>query len=108
MTQSRVAYRIGDSIVMSQLDGARRRTLVSGRPVFSVVITRYRVGWLQRAGHRTLAFMTNRINPSGGVTVRQGSHDLPASTQSAVADASRIVEYLGSTGVKRADPPLFG
>jgi len=107
VTPSRVAYRIGDSIVMSQLDGARRRTLVSGRPVFSVVITRYRVGWLQRAGHRTLALMTDRINPSGSVTIRRGTHDLPASTQSAAADDSRIVEYLGSTGIKRAAPPLF-
>ena len=51
--------------------------------------------------------MTDRINPSGSVTIRRGTHDLPASTQSAVADASRIVEYLGSTGIKRADPPLF-
>ncbi|MEY2513717.1 MAG: hypothetical protein QOJ89_1075, partial [bacterium] len=36
-----------------------------------------------------------------------GTHDLPASTQSAVADDSRIVEHLGKTGIKRADPPLF-
>ena len=107
VTASRIAYRPGDAIVMSALDGGRRRTLVSGLPVFSVVITRYRVGWLQRIGHRTLALMTDRINPSGSVTIRRGTHDLPASTQSAVADASRIVEYLGTTGIKRADPPLF-
>ena len=107
VTASRIAYRLGDTIAMSALDGARRRTLVTGLPVFSVVITRYRVGWLQRIGHRTLALMTDRINPSGKVTIRRGSHDLPASTQSAVADASRIVEYLGKTGIKRADPPLF-
>lgn len=107
MTPSRVAFRIGDAVTMSQLDGARRRTIATGLGIFSVVLTRYRVGWLQRAGHRTLAFMTDRINPSGSVTVRQGTHDLPASTQSAVTDASRIVEYLGATGIKRADPPLF-
>lgn len=107
VTASRVAYRLGDSIVMSQVDGNRRRTLVRGLPVFSVVITRYRVGWLQRIGHRTLALMTDRINPSGSVTIRRGTHDLPASTQSAAADDSRIVEYLGSTGIKRAAPPLF-
>jgi hypothetical protein len=107
VTPSRVAYRLGQTIVMSAIDGARRRTLVKGLPVFSVVITRYRVGWLQRIGHRTLALMTDRINPSGGVTIRRGAHDLPASTQSAVVDARRIVEYLGSTGVKRAEPPLF-
>jgi hypothetical protein len=41
------------------------------------------------------------------VTIRAGAHDLPASTQSAVADSSRIVEYLGVTGIKRPDPPLF-
>ena len=107
VTASRIAYRVGGTILMSQIDGARRRTLVSGRDVFSVVITRYRVGWLQRIGHRTLALMTNRINPSGSVVITPGTHDLPASTQSAVADASKIVEYLGATGVKRASPPLF-
>jgi hypothetical protein len=107
VTPSRIAYRVGDTIAMSALDGARRRTLVTGLPVFSVVITRYRVGWLQRIGHRTLALMTDRINPSGKVTIRRGSHDLPASTQSAVADSRRIVEYLGRTGIKRAVPPLF-
>jgi hypothetical protein len=107
VTASRVAYRLGDSIVMSQVDGNRRRTLVTGLPVFSVVITRYRVGWLQRSGHRTLALMTDRINPSSRVTIRRGTHDLPASTQSAVTDDSRIVEYLGKTGIKRASPPLF-
>jgi hypothetical protein len=107
VSQSRIAYRPGDAIVMSQLDGNRRRTLVTGLPVFSVVITRYRVGWLQRIGHRTLALMTDRINPSGSITIRRGTHDLPASTQSAVADDSRIVEHLGKTGIKRADPPLF-
>ena len=112
VTASRVAFRVdGDmpgsaKIVMSAFDGRRARTLVSG-PVFSVILTRYRVGWLQRAGHRTLAFMTDRINPRGQVTIRQGSHDLPATTQSAVADTSRIAEYLGSTGIKRAEPPLF-
>lgn len=106
MTPSRVAFRIGDGIFMSQFDGRRRRAIATGLGTFSVVLTRYRVGWLQRAGHRTLAFMTDRINPSD-VTVRQGTHDLPASTQSAVTDSSRIVEYLGATGVKRADPPLF-
>jgi hypothetical protein len=57
--------------------------------------------------YRTLAFMTDRINPSGDVTVHQGAHDLPASTQSAVTDKVRIGEYLDATGVKRADPPLF-
>jgi hypothetical protein len=107
VSSSRVAFRIGNAVVMSQFDGARRRTIATGLGIFSVVLTRYRVGWLQRAGHRTLAFMTDRINPTGSVTVRQGTHDLPASTQSAVTDASRIVEYLGATGVKRADPPLF-
>jgi hypothetical protein len=66
-----------------------------------VVIARHRVGWLQGAGHRTLAFMTGRINPSGGVTVRQGADHLPASTQSALADSSGIVEYLGATGIFR-------
>jgi len=107
VTPSRVAFRIGDRIIMSQFDGRRRRTIATGLGTFSVVLTHYRVGWLQRAGHRTLAFMTDRINPSGSVTIRQGTHDLPASTQSAVTDSSRIVEYLGATGVKRADPPLF-
>jgi hypothetical protein len=107
VTQSRVAFRTGAAIYMSQLNGRRRRTIATGLGIFSVVITRYRVGWLQRAGHRTLAYMTDRIDPSGNVTIRQGRRDLPASTQSAVADASRIVEYLGATGVKRAVPPLF-
>jgi hypothetical protein len=107
VTHSRVAFRVGDAIIMSQLDGRRRRTIATGLGIFSVVLTRYRVGWLERAGHRTLAFMTDRINPSGSVTVRQGTHDLPASTQSAVTDSSRIVEYLRATGVKRAEPPLF-
>ena len=108
VTPSRVAYRVQDAVIMSQSDGRRRRTIASGLGLFSVVITRYRVGWLQRAGHRTLAFMTDRINPTGALTVREGTHDLPASTQSAVTDSSHIVEYLGATGVKRAEPPLFG
>jgi hypothetical protein len=77
------------------------------KPPLSIVITRYRVGWLERFGHRTGALMTNRINPSGAIVIREGRHDLPASTQSAVADSSRIVEYPGATGVKRAIPPLF-
>jgi hypothetical protein len=51
--------------------------------------------------------MTDRINPTGSVNVRQGTDDLPASTQSAVTDSSRITEYLDATGVKRAEPPLF-
>ena len=108
VTHSRVAFRVGDRIIMSQLAGRRRRTIATGRGIFSVVLTRYRVGWLQRAGHRTLAFETDRINFSGSVTVRQGTHDLPASTQSAVTDGRRMVEYLDATGVKRAQPPLFG
>jgi hypothetical protein len=107
LTPSRVAFRSANGIMLSQLDGRRRRTITTDLSIFSVVITRYRVGWLQRAGHRTQAFMTDRINPSGKVTIRAGAHDLPASTQSAVADSSRIVEYLGATGIKRADPPLF-
>jgi hypothetical protein len=107
VTHSRIAFRVGDSIIMSQLAGHRRRMIAIGRGIFSVVLTRYRVGWLDRAGHRTLAFMTDRINPTGSVNVRQGTHDLPASTQSAVTDSSRITEYLDATGVKRAEPPLF-
>jgi len=107
LTHSRVAFRVGDSIIMSQLAGHRRRTIATGRGIFGVVLTRYRVGWLQRAGHSTLAFMTDRINPTGSVTARQGTHDLPASTQSAVTDSSRITEYLDATGIKRAEPPLF-
>jgi hypothetical protein len=107
LSPSRVAFRSADGIMLSQLDGRRRRTITTDFSIFSVVITRYRVGWLQGAGHRTQAFMTDRINPSGNVTIRAGTHDVPASTQSAVADSSRIVEYLGATGIKRADPPLF-
>jgi hypothetical protein len=107
VTHSRVAYRVGDAIIMSQLAGHRRRTIATGRGIFSVVLTRYRVGWLERAGHRTLAFMTDRIKRRDSVTVRRGTHDLPASTQSAVTDSSRITEYLDATGVKRAEPPLF-
>jgi hypothetical protein len=107
MAPSRIAYRVGHRVMLSQLDGRHRRTIASDFGVFSVVVTRYRVGWLQRAGHRSLAFMTDRIRSSGAVTIRHGSHDLPASTQSAVTDSRRIVEYLGATGIKRADPPLF-
>jgi hypothetical protein len=107
LTPTRVAFRTADGVVLRWFDGRHRRALADDLGVFGVVITRYRVGWMQRAGHRTLAFMTDRVNPTGRVTIRQAAHDLPASTQSAVADASGIVEYLGATGIKRADPPLF-
>lgn len=107
LTPSRVAFRTADGVTLRWFDGRHRHTLTASPYTFGLVITRYRVGWLQGAGHRTLAFMTDRINPSGGATVREGAHDLPASTQSAVADSSGIVEYLGATGIKRADPPLF-
>ena len=107
LTPSRVAFRTGDGVTLRWLDGRHPRTLADDSGLFGVVITRYRVGWMQRAGHRTLAFMTDRVDPTGRVTIRQAAHDLPASTQSAVADSSGIVEYLGATGIKRADPPLF-
>jgi hypothetical protein len=53
------------------------------------------VGWLERAGDRTLAFMTDpRQAPERSVTVRHATHDLPASTQSALTDGSCVCPEL--------------
>lgn len=112
---SRVAflYRNGkgqDDITLAQLDGGNRRLMARARPgvLFNPVITRYRVGWLERGAGGVSARMTDRVNPSTTrPNVRTGSRDLPASTNSAAADDRRIVSYLDATGWKSLAPPIL-
>lgn len=114
ISQSRVTFlyrnsKGQDDITLAQLDGSRRRLIVRSAPsiLFNPVITRYRVGWLERRD-AVIAKMTDRINPSDAQpTVRSGKRPLPATTQSAVTDSSNISAYLDDAGYTRIAPPIF-
>ena len=115
VSQSRVVflYRNAngqDDLTLAQLDGTRKRLIVRAKAgtIFSPVITRYKVGWLQRSGSDVLAKLTARINPSTTKPdVRTGTRPLPASTDSATADSSIITTYLDAEGVKRISPAIL-
>ncbi|HEX6388052.1 MAG TPA: hypothetical protein VFZ89_01350 [Solirubrobacteraceae bacterium] len=116
VSQSRVAflYRNGagqDDITIAQLDGGNRRLLARRTPgvLFSVQITRYKVGWLERTSAAVVARQTKRINPSDrNPFVYAGKRALPATTTSAaIAHDRQFDVYADAEGVKRISPPLF-
>jgi hypothetical protein len=115
VSQSRIAFlyrnsKGKDDVTLAQLDGTRRRLMTRATPgvLFNPVITRYRVGWLERRDTQVIAKMTDRINPSDTEpTVRTGKRPLPASTNSAVTDSSAFDAYLDAEGYKHLSPPLF-
>jgi hypothetical protein len=116
VSQSRVAFlyrnsKGADDITISQLDGAKRRLLRrAGQGVlFSLQITRYKVGWLEHADTAVVARLTRRINPSDARPfVSTGKRTLPATTTSAaIAHDRQFDVYADAEGVKRIAPPLF-
>jgi hypothetical protein len=107
-------YRNGkgsDDLTLAQLDGANKRLIRRAAPgiVFSPQLTRYKVGWLERAGGIVNAKLTDRINPSDTTpTIRTGRRALPATTQSAAISNDRFFDvYVDAEGVKRPSPALF-
>lgn len=84
-------------------------TLEKGLKVMprSLVITRYRAGWL--VGNRV--FQTTRFAGSGGPyssRTQEANRALPASVDSITTDESTITRYLDDEGIKAVGPPLFG
>lgn len=96
-------------IVTRRLSGdGQPRIFASGllTPPRSLVITRYRAGWL--AGSRV--FQTTRFAGSGGpysATTREGNRALPATVDSIATDSSNITRYLDGEGIKAVAPKLF-
>jgi hypothetical protein len=116
VSQSRVAFlyrnsKGSDDITISQLDGAKRRLLRrAGHGVlFSLQITRYKVGWLEHADTAVVARLTRRIDPSDTQPfVATGKRTLPVTTTSAaIAHDRQFDVYADVDGVKRISPPLF-
>jgi len=113
---SRVAFlyrnsKGSDDLTLSQLDGTRKRLIRRASPgvLSSPQITRYKVGWLERAGGVVNAKLTDRINPSDTKpTIRTGSRPLPESTTSVAISSDRYIDiYADAEGVKRLSPPIF-
>lgn len=111
---SRVAYGYRSGVTFGvalwRLSGNGKTViLASGRPAAarSLVITRYRAGWLEGAR----VFQTTRFGGSGGPhspQTQQGNRSLPATTDTVATDSSTITHYLDQEGLKRITPPLFG
>jgi hypothetical protein len=105
---SRMAYATTRSVVVRRLsgDGGALRFATGERPG-SVVLTRYRAGWLLSGGR---VFQTTRIGGSGGPfrpTVQAAARPLPPSAQSLAIERERISLFTDAAGVSRIDPPLF-
>ncbi|MBJ7330415.1 MAG: hypothetical protein JHC95_10995 [Solirubrobacteraceae bacterium] len=109
ITESRVVYLTpGDQIRWRSVFAGRVRTIgraPRGR-AFSLVATRYRIGWLQREGGRVAAKLSDRIE-GGSASVRTGRRTLPASTTGASMNATNVDRYLDAGGLHRVTPNLF-
>lgn len=109
VTESRAVFLLpGDRILWRALFAGRVRTIgraPAGR-AFSLVATRYRIGWLERGGDRVTARLSDRIE-SGTATIRTGRRTLPASTTSVSVNASNVDRYLDATGLHAVTPNLF-
>ena len=105
---SRVAYATGSAVVVRHLfaGGGVLRFATSER-ARSVVLTRYKAGWLLSGGR---VFQTTRIGGSGGPfhpTVQQAGRPLTPSAQSLANERDRIALFTDAAGVSGIDPPLF-
>ncbi len=109
ITEDRVVFLLpGDEIRWRPVFAGRVRTIgraPAGR-AFSLMATRYRIGWLERRGGRVTARLSDRID-SGTATVRSGRRTLPASTTSASVSDSNLNRYLDATGLHLVSPNLF-
>jgi hypothetical protein len=105
---TRVAYATSRAVVVRRLSGdAGALRFATGELPRSVVLTRYRVGWLLSGGR---VFQTTRIGGSGGPfrpTVQPAARALPPSTQSLAIERDRIALFTDAAGINRIDPPLF-
>lgn len=105
---SRVAYATSRAVVVRRLSGdSGTLRFATGERPRSVVLTRYRVGWLLSGGR---VFQTTRIGGSGGPfqpTVQAAARPLPPSAQSLALERDRISLFSDAAGVSRIDPPLF-
>ena len=109
VTESRVAYLVpGDRIAWRALFAGRVREIGRARSgrAFSLMATRYRIGWLERTGNRVTARLTDRIE-GGTATVRSGRRTLPGSTTSASMNATHVDRYLDAAGLHAITPNLF-
>src|SRR4051794_34260539 len=106
---TRVAFTTRRAVKVQRVSGQGRPLVfrASATPL-SPVLTRYRVGWLQRGGQ---VFQTPRFAGSGGPfdvdAADRANRTLPSSTQSIALDGGNVGLYLDAEGVKRAVPPLF-
>ncbi len=104
---SRVAYATSSAVVVRRLSGGAPLRFATRERARSVVLTRYRVGWLLSGGR---VFQTTRLAGSGGPfapKVTAAARPLPASTQSLAIERGRIALFTDAAGVGRIDPPLF-
>jgi hypothetical protein len=106
---SRVAYPKGNTIVVRRISGRGPNVVYrAGSRPSSPAMTRYRVGWLERATGTVR--QTARFGGSGKSATRvveTAGRTLPG-TQSIVMDRSQSANtFLDAEGVKQAAPPLF-
>lgn len=105
---SRVAYANGATVIVRRFSGkAPSFRFAAGERPTSVVLTRYRAGWLLSGGR---VFQTSRLGGSGGPFSPQAqaaSRPLAPSTQSIALERDRIALSTDVAGVTRIDPPLF-
>lgn len=107
---TRAAWTARTTVVIKRVSGKGRASVVPTLPLpHSLVVTRYRVGWLIDGGQ---VFMTPRFGGSGGPdTVTRADHakrDLPPNTNSVALRGGDIGWYLDpDVGIFRVDPRLF-
>lgn len=106
---SSVAYRYrsraGFGIAVRTFSGELEEVVRSGQATepTSLVMTRYRVGWLEG----TTAFLTGRVRNSGPAPILRGARDLPADTAAVTTDGSSITAYAAADGIRSIEPRIF-
>lgn len=107
INESRVAYATARSVVVRRAsDGGQPHTFTASARPRSIVLTRYRLGWLEDEG---VVRLTDRVQVAGAVAVRTATRTLNPSTQSVAVDGDEISLRLGNDGLQRIDPELtFG
>lgn len=106
---SRVAYPLGNSVVIRRLsgEGTVARIRNGGRPE-SVLLSRYRASWLVGDdAYRTDGFGgSGRPDAAGGAI--KGAQPIAGAVSIAFGRGDRVSLALDAEGVKRLDPTPFG
>ncbi len=104
VSESRVAYATATRVTVRPLSGrgATSTFRTTARPR-SLVLSRYRVGWLQGEGR---VMQSDRVTGGGTDVVRTANRALPPATQSIALESESIGLRLGADGLQRLDPEL--